>query len=105
MQPFVNAILPQHVSVANPSSDLVDKFFPEVVIAQGREEARLPYSGQDELAVLLTRLQSLAIPFVSAGPGWHPAAVFQHLRSQHLVNGPIPTIVWSGTGKPELGEV
>lgn len=104
MQPFVNAILPQHVSVANPPSDLVNEF-PELVIAHEWEEAWLPYSGQGELAVLLTRLQSLAIPFVAAGPGWHPAAVFQHLRSQHLVNGPISTIVWLGPGKTELGEV
>jgi hypothetical protein len=104
MQPFVDAIFPQHVSVANPPSDLVNEF-PELVIAQERVEARLPYSGQEELAVLLTRLQSLAIPFAAAGPGWHPAAVFQHLRSQHLVAGAISTIVWLGPGKFELGEV
>jgi hypothetical protein len=104
MQPFVDVIFPQHVSVANPPSDLVSEF-PELAIAQEQAEARLPYSGQDELAVILTRLQSLAIPFVAAGPGWHPAAVFQRLRSQHLVTGSIPTIVWLGPGKTELGEV
>jgi hypothetical protein len=104
MQPFVSAILPRHVSVANPPPDLVTKF-PEAVIAQDQAEARLSYPGQEELAALLTGLQSLAIPFVAAGPGWHPAAVFQHLRSQHLVTGSIPTIVWLGPGKTRLGEV
>jgi len=76
-----------------------------LVIVQDQAEARLRYSGQEELAVVLTRLQSLAIPFVAAGPGWHPAAVFQHLRSQQLVTGTIPTIVWLDPGKIELGEV
>ncbi|HWG10026.1 MAG TPA: hypothetical protein VN693_00800 [Rhodanobacteraceae bacterium] len=71
MQPFVNFVFPQHVSVANPPSGLASEF-PELVIAQDQAEARLPYSGQEELAMLLTRLQSLAIPFVAAGPGWHP---------------------------------
>jgi hypothetical protein len=104
MQPFVDAILPQHVSVTNPPAGLVSEF-PELVMAGDQAKARLHYSGQEELAVLLTRLQLLAIPFVAAGPGWHPAAVFQHLRSRHLVTGTIPTIVWLGPGRIELGEV
>ena len=104
MQPFVNFVFPQHVSVANPPSGFTSEF-PELVMAQDQAEARLPYSGQEELAMLLTWLQSLAIPFFAAGPGWHPAAVFQHLRSQHLVTGTISTIVWLGPGKFELGEV
>ena len=104
MQPFVAAIFPHHVSVANPPSQLVAEF-AELNLVQDQNGTQLPYTGQEQLAGLLTCLQSLAIPFVAAGPGWHPAAVFQRLRDQHLVTGSIPTIVWSGPGKIELGEV
>jgi hypothetical protein len=104
MQPFVAAILPHHVSVANPPSSLIIEF-SELALAQDQDEVQLPYADQEQLVELLVRLQSLAIPFVAAGSGWHPAAVFQYFRAQHLVTGTIPTIVWLGPGKAELREV
>lgn len=103
MQPFVAAVLEDYVRIENPPSRLAGEF-PTLTLGQDGREAQLHYSGQEELAALLTHFQSLAIPFVAGGAGWHPAAVFEQLRDQHLVTGTIKTIVWSGLGQVELGE-
>jgi hypothetical protein len=46
------------------------------------EVAIVPFRDRSELAALLTWLQSLDVPFLDAGPGWTPAAVFQSMREE-----------------------
>jgi hypothetical protein len=103
MQPFVSAVLPESVKVQNPPSTLVLEF-PNLTLSEGSGNALVPYSGNEELAGVLSRLQLLAVPFVAAGPGWHPTAVFGQLREQGLVSGAIRTIVWTGPDQAQLGE-
>ena len=64
----------------------------------------VPYRSKSELASVLTVLQKLSVPFLGAGPGWHPAAVFEQLREERLVAGKITTVVWRGPNDPVLGQ-
>jgi len=70
-------------------------------IALEPDSVALPYSGTLELAVVLTLLQSLHVPFVSAGPN-PPSDVFEFLRQDGLVMGSLDLISWRGPGQPEL---
>jgi hypothetical protein len=54
---------------------------------------------------LLTWLQALDVPFLDSGPGWTPAAVFQSMRDEGLVEGSITGISWSKPGSFELRPV
>ncbi|WP_333679536.1 hypothetical protein [Dyella sp.] len=69
------------------------------------EVAVVPFRDWSELAALLTWLQSLEVPFLDAGPGWTPAAVFQLMREEGLVSGLISGIFWSGPGIPKLRKI
>jgi hypothetical protein len=69
------------------------------------EVAIVPFRDRSELAALLTWLQSLDVPFLDAGPGWTPAAVFQSMREEGLVSGLINGIFWNGSGISELRKV
>ena len=62
------------------------------------------YRSRSELAAVLTALQRLSVPFLRAGPGWHPAAVFEQLREEKLVAGRITTVAWRGPNDPVLGQ-
>lgn len=57
-----------------------------------------PVSGERAFAKLLSALRDLGLPFVGAGPGWHPGAVFEELRERGLVLGPYKKIYWTGPG-------
>lgn len=58
------------------------------------------FSGRDEraLADLLMALRDLGLPFLGAGPGWHPGAIFEDLRDRGLVTGSYRMIYWTGPG-------
>lgn len=43
-------------------------------------------------------LRELGFAF-SAGPGWSPIEIVQHLRDQRLVSGQFTEIYWTGPGK------
>ena len=103
MQSFVAAVFPEHVLVTNPAPAMVEAFRPEA-LGSSASEVHLAYAGQQELAGVLTRLQQLGVPFLAAGPGWHPAAIFSQLKDTGLVSGSIRTIVWVGPGVAQLGE-
>ena len=66
--------------------------------------AHLPFTSKSELAVALTALQSAGFLFADEPAGWPPAAVFQQLRDESLVNGAIRTVSWTGSGEPVFRE-
>ena len=103
MKSFVAAVLPNSVSVENAPAGLAEEL-RELRCEREGKTTHFRYSSEPELASLLTKLQSLRIPFVAAGSGWHPAAVFEDLRGRGLVGGRIATIVWSGPSESALGE-
>lgn len=70
-----------------------------VVVVRGRRRRRLPYADDVELAAVLTALRDEGLPFVDAGPGWPPGAIFADLRDRGLVRGSYDGIVWSGPGE------
>lgn len=63
----------------------------------------LSYASKVELASVLTTLQGLGIPFVSAGPP-SPSDVFEFLRGKGLVTGRVRGISWRGPGDPVLDD-
>ena len=67
--------------------------------------AVVPFRDRSELARLLTWLQALDVPFLDGGPGWTPAAVFQSMRQEGLVEGSIIGIFWSKPGSPEFRKI
>lgn len=67
--------------------------------------AVVPFKDRSELARLLTWLQALDVPFLDGGPGWPPASVFQSMRKEGLVEGPITGIFWGEPGSCELRKI
>jgi hypothetical protein len=67
--------------------------------------AVVPFRDKSELATLLTWLQSIDVPFLDAGRGWTPAAIFQSMREEGLVSGSINGIFWSEPGISQLRKV
>ena len=67
--------------------------------------AVIAFGDRSELARLLTWLQTLDVPFLDGGPGWTPAAVFQSMRQEGLVEGSIIGIFWSKSGSPEFRKI
>jgi len=67
--------------------------------------AVVPFGDRSELARLLTRLQTLDVPFLDGGPSWTAAAVFQWMRQEGLVEGSINGIFWSNPGSSELRKI
>lgn len=65
----------------------------------------LPFSSKNDLVKILAQLQSLGIPFGSEPAGWSPAAVFEQLRDEGLIQGKIKTVAWRGRGDPFYGEI
>jgi hypothetical protein len=68
-------------------------------------ETHLPFASKAELAEVLTALQRAEFFFSDELAGWPPAAVFQQLREESLVNGVVRTVSWIGPNKPIFGEV
>lgn len=65
----------------------------------GAESVAIAYAGKSELASVLTSLQSLKVPFVSAGPN-PPADVFELLAAEGLVAGSVDHVFWRGPSAP-----
>lgn len=63
----------------------------------------IEYKDKGELASVLTTLQTLGIPFVSAGP-CPPSDVFEFLRRDGLVAGVVRRIVWRDPADPKIYE-
>ena len=103
MKSFVAAILHNCIAVENAPAGFSEEL-PDFPCERKGSTTYLYYSSEPELVSLLASLQSIGIPFVAAGPGWHPAAVFEELRGRGLVNGRISTIVWSGPSENIIGE-
>ncbi|MCC8472712.1 hypothetical protein LN458_01700 [Xanthomonas arboricola] len=96
----VSAVLDQHVHV------ICDSALRQRLLMRGssmQDRISLSFKGSEELAEILSLLQSLQIPFADAPAGWPPAAVFAQLRDQGLVQGTITTVVWVAPDMPVLG--
>lgn len=65
------------------------------------DSVSIGYTGKPKLAGVLSLLQSLNVPFVSAGPTT-PSDVFELLRAEGLVAGKVRRIAWRGPGEPVL---
>jgi len=96
---YVESVLERSVVVHCESETLRSNL--DGAIALDSDSVALPYSDTLELAVVLTLLQSLRVPFVSAGPN-PPSDVFEFLRRKGLVTGNLDLISWRGPGEPEL---
>jgi hypothetical protein len=102
MQPFVSAIFPERVTFESLTSEQRGALC--VMRTDDSEDSCfVAYSSESELVALLSRVRDLSIPFLAAGPGWHPAAVLEQLRERGLIAGEFRTIVWSGPGAPCIG--
>jgi hypothetical protein len=51
------------------------------------------------MAVVLNALRDIGLPFLGAGPGWHPGAIFEDLRDHGLATGPYRKVEWYGPGE------
>ena len=101
---YVEAVLEKEISLRCTTAALKQQLLSLGAIAKEQDVFSLSYGSKDELALALTKLQKLQVPFVGAGPGWHPAAVFTHLRDNGLVQNGIKTISWYGPNQPFFGE-
>jgi len=63
----------------------------------------IAYGGRAELADVHAKLQSLGVPFVSAGPN-PPSDVFDFLAAEGLVTGKVRRIFWRGPLEPAIIE-
>lgn len=96
----VSAVLDQHVHV------ICDSAMRQTLLMRGssmQDRISLSFKGSEELAEILSLLQSLQIPFADAPAGWPPAAVFAHLRDRGLVQGTITTVARVAPDMPVLG--
>lgn len=91
--------------------DCVPEIFREKLGSMGsvcKKDGTGPYisfSSKEDLAKVLTHLQSFGFAFGNEPAGWPPAAVFEQLRDEGLVHGKIKTVTWRGPGDPVYGEI
>lgn len=98
---YVECVLASSVTV-HCESDAIRSMFG--LAADTGTSVALPYEDKAELASVLTALQELGIPFVSAGPN-SPSDIFEFLRSEGLVAGRIRGIRWRGLGDAIIDDV
>jgi hypothetical protein len=91
---YVESVLASSVTVHCESGVLRGKFG---LASDTGTSVTLLYADKAELASVLTALQELGIPFISAGPN-PPSDVFEFLRSEGLVTGRVRGIRWRGPG-------
>lgn len=60
------------------------------------------FSGERELAEVLTRLRDVGLPMMGGVHGWPPGERFRQLRDQGLVTGDFDEVVWLGPGRPQI---
>lgn len=94
---YVQSVLPGGVVVRCASPALRE------ALGASAETVTLDYADPAGLARVLRRLQSLAVPFVAAGPT-PPADVFDLLREAGRVSGEVRRIVWRGPQDPVVIE-
>lgn len=97
---YVSSVLDDSVMVHCESGCLGGKF--GLPLDAGPTVA-LPYADKAELASVLTTLQALGIPFVSAG-SLAPLDVFEFLRDEGLVTGRVRGISWRSRGDSVLDD-
>jgi len=98
---YVSAVLGKSVEIVT-----VETLPPGLALGARRDgqAAHLPFASKAELAAVLTALQRAGFLFAEQPGGWPPAAVFQQLRDEKLVNGVVRTVSWAGPGEPVFGE-
>ena len=98
---YVEAVLPDSVSVRCSTSQLLSELVAVGAIASGNGVS-IPFNSKDTLAVALTQLQRLQVPFADSPAGWPPAAIFAQMRDEGLVHGDITAVSWLSPGQPIL---
>jgi len=99
---YVSAIFNESVRIVTSGAVPPDIEVLAANLSSG--EAHLPFSSKMNLAEVLTALQRAKFFFADEPAGWSPAAVFQQLREESLVSGPVLTISWKRPDEPILGE-
>ncbi|ULU24981.1 hypothetical protein [Dyella terrae] len=94
---YVESVLARAVIVHCESDGLRERL--EGTTMPGTQSVAIAYSGKPELANVLTSLQSLKVPFVSAGPN-PPSDVFELLAAEGLVAGSVDRVFWRSPGEP-----
>ncbi len=96
---LVNLIL-DDIYLKNVSTDKVDAIQKigahEETSLDGEVTWKISYVDEYDLAAKLERLNELGFLFVGAGPGWYPAAVFEHMREKKLLTGKCKAVIWRG---------
>lgn len=99
---YVSAVLSKSVKIS------IAETLPPELQALGAhvdgKAAHLPFASKAELAAALTALQRAGFLFANEPAGWPPAAVFQQLRDEALVDGAVRTVSWAGPGEVVFGE-
>ncbi|WP_266183356.1 hypothetical protein [Dyella humicola] len=96
---YVESVLAKSVIVHCESDELRQRLGGTKML--GTESVAIAYAGKSDLANILTTLQSLKVPFVSAGPN-PPSDVFELLAAEGLVAGSVDHVFWRGPGQPIL---
>jgi hypothetical protein len=91
---FVSFIHPSHVTVHAETPVLRERILNIGGIASQESELVVNYSCEQELAIIISTLQKLEIPFSDQLAGWPPAAVFDYLIEKGMVSGSIKRISW-----------
>lgn len=71
-------------------------------IFTSEDRSHWTFPGGDDsraMAVVMNALRDIGLPFLGAGPGWHPGAIFENLRDRGLTIGLYRKIEWYGPGE------
>jgi hypothetical protein len=100
---YVSAVFGESVRIVHTAT-----LSPEVQALAAhtdKGETHLSFASKAELAEVLAALQRSEFFFADELAGWPPAAMFQQLREESLVNGVVRTVSWKDPNKPVFGEV
>ncbi|MDK2123013.1 hypothetical protein [Parachitinimonas caeni] len=100
---YIESILSKEICI-RCTSILVRKQLLGLHAARERGgDVYVPFESKEHLAFILRKLQTLGLLFADAPAGWPPAAVFEHLRDEGLLQGRIKTVTWRQPNQPVLG--
>jgi hypothetical protein len=66
---------------------------------------KIPFNNQEEMIGAINKIRAHGIPFLGAGPGWHPSSILADLRERGLISGSWKEVVWEDRFHPIIREV